>query len=131
MGKFVNGVLFLGAVLAIILLLGGHKENFQLRAGNYPSSLNKALLADIYKVNPNPGLSKNTLKTQYLLDPDEFAGGYCQATNNKRYWDSPCDGTASPPNICGGLYEKTNITGEKVCRPGFDCPRVGFYCSSV
>ena len=119
MGKFVNGVLFLGAVLAIILVLGGHKENFQLRAGNYPSSLNKALLADIYKVNPNPGLSKNTLKTQYLLDPDEFAGGYCQATNNKRYWDSPCNGLTTPPDMCGGLYKKRHCDHLSVICGGF------------
>ena len=106
MGKFVNGFLFLGAILAIFLVLSGYKENFELSmAGEYPSAFTKAMLSDIYNVNPNPGLSNRTINTQYLLDPNEFAGGYDQATNNKKYWDSPCDGTAYPPNICGGLYE--------------------------
>ena len=132
MGKFVNGVLFLGAILAIFLVLSGYKENFELSmAGEYPSAFTKAMLSDIYNVNPNPGLSNRTINTQYLLDPNEFAGGYDQATNNKKYWDSPCDGTAYPPNICGGLYEKTKMKKEKVCNPGFDCRRVGFYCSVV
>ena len=52
-------------------------------------------------------------------------------SNNKKYWDTPCDGTAYPPNICGGLYEKKHFTKKKVCRPGFNCRRVGFYCSKL
>ena len=30
MGKFINGVLFLGAILAIFVVLSGYKENFEL-----------------------------------------------------------------------------------------------------
>ena len=67
---------------------------------------NKLLLADMYNVKPDPGLSGNDAHNQYLLNPNEFACGYKQASNNKKYWDTPCDGTAYPPNICGGLYEK-------------------------
>ena len=131
MGKFVNSVLFLGAILAIALVLSGYKENFELLPGSYPDSLSNPLLSDIYRVKQHPGLSNNTISTQYLLDPDEFAGGYNQAINNKKYWDSPCDGTSYPPNICGGLYEKKSIEKKQFCNPGFNCRRVGFYCSNL
>ena len=131
MGKFINGLLFLSAILAIGLILSGYKENFELMPGNYPSSLVKGLVSDTYPMQPNPGLSLNTIEKQYLINPTEFAGGYDQATNNKKYWDSPCDGTAYPPNICGGLYQKIKIKKPKSCNPGFDCRRVNFYCSSI
>jgi len=131
MGKFVNSVLFLGAILAIAIVLSGYKENFELIPGSYPASLNNPLLSSIFNVKQNPGLSDNTISTQYLLNPNEFAGGYNQATNNKKYWDSPCDGTAFPPSICGGIYEKRNKKKDTFCRPVLNCRRVGFYCSAV
>jgi len=132
MDKFVRGLLVLTAILGIALILSGYKENFELQPGKYPSAFTKALLQNIYNVKSKPGLSDRTSQSQYLLDPNEFAGGYEQATNNKKYWDSPCDGTAFPPTICGGLYEKgREDEGEKVCNPGFNCRRVGFYCSNI
>jgi len=123
-----NHLIFLGGILAIALVLSGYKENFELNPAKFP---NKLLLADMYNVKPDPGLSSNDAHNQYLLNPNEFACGYNQASNNKKYWDTPCDGTAYPPNICGGLYEKKHFTKKKVCRPGFNCRRVGFYCSKL
>ena len=119
----INCLLVLCAFLAIGLVLSGYKENFELMPDNFPSRL---LLADTYKVKSNPGLSDGK---QYLIDPVEFAGGYEQVTNNKKIWDTPCDGSTIPPRLCGGLYEKSSIDEDKTCMPGFDCRRVGFYCS--
>ena len=128
MSKFLNSILFLGAILAIGLVLSGYKENFELMPTKIPS---RVLLADSYPVKGNPGLSDNGNAAQYLLNPSEFAGGYNQATNNKKYWETPCDGSAFPPTICGGLYNKKSIEEDKTCQPGFDCRRVGFFCSSI
>ena len=128
MSKFLNSILFLGAILAIGLVLSGYKENFELMPTKIPS---RVLLADSYPVKGNPGLSDNGNAEQYLLDPVEFAGGYTQATNNKKYWETPCDGSAFPPTICGGLYNNKSIEEDKTCQPGFDCRRVGFFCSSI
>ena len=128
MSKLLNSLLFLGAILAIALVLSGYKESFELMPSKYPSNV---LLYDSYPVNQNPGLSNDGSSQQYLLDPNEYAGGYQQATNNRKYWETPCDGSSFPPTICGGLYNKKNIEKDKVCRPGFDCTRVGFFCSNL
>ena len=128
MGKFINSLLFLGAILAIGLVLSGYKENFELMPSKFPSRL---LLDGDYPIKPNPGLSDNGNKQQYLLNPTEFAGGYEQATNNRKYWKTPCDGSSFPPTICGGVYGNKNIEKDKVCQPGFDCRRVGFFCSNL
>lgn len=125
MSKFINSLLFLCAVLAIGLVLSGYKENFELMPNNFPSRL---LLADTYKVKSNPGLGSGN-GHQYLIDPVEFSGGYEAASNNKKMWDTPCDGSTVPPRLCGGLYEKKSTDEEETCRPGFDCRRVGFFCS--
>ena len=128
MAKLLSSLLFLGAILAIALVLSGYKETFELMPDKYPSNV---LLYDNYPVAQNPGLTSNGNKQQYLLNPDEFAGGYQQATNNRKYWETPCDGSSYPPGICGGLYDKKDIKKDKVCRPGFDCTRVGFFCSNL
>ncbi len=128
MSKFLNSILFLGAILAIGLVLSGYKENFELMPTKIPSRL---LLADSYPVKATPGLSDNGNTEQYLLHPSEFAGGYKKATNNKKYWETPCDGSAFPPTICGGVYNKKSIEEDKTCQPGFGCRRVGFFCSNL
>ena len=128
MSKFLNSILFLGAILAIGLVLSGYKENFDLMPTKIHS---RVLLEDSYPVKSNAGLSDNGNAAQYLLNPSEFAGDYEEATNNKKYWKTPCDGSAFPPTICGGLYGEKPIKKDETCQPGFDCRRVGFFCSSI
>jgi len=118
----------LGAILAIGLVLSGYKETFELMPGKYPS---RVLLADSYPVKTNKGLSDNGSNEQYLLDPSVFIGDYKLVTNNQKYWDTPCNGSSFPPTICGGLYGEKKETEEKICRPGFNCRRVGFFCSLI
>tara|TARA_B110000008_G_C16580872_1_gene408246 strand:+ start:67 stop:456 length:390 start_codon:yes stop_codon:yes gene_type:complete len=128
MSKILNSLLFLGAILAIGLVLSGHKENFELRPDNITSRL---LLADSYPVKTPDGLNNTGNNQQYLLNPVEFAGDYNQVTNNKKYWENPCNGTVNIPDVCGELYGEKNIKKEGVCQPGFDCRRVGFFCSNI
>ena len=71
MSKFLNSLLFLAAILAIGLVLSGHKENFELMPDNFPSRL---LLADSYPVKTPSGLNNTGNTQQYLLNPVEFAG---------------------------------------------------------
>ena len=127
MSKFLNSLLFLAAILAIGLVLSGHKENFELMPDNFPSRL---LLDGSYPVKTT-GLIDNSNKQQYLLNPVEFTGDYKQATNNKKYWETPCNGEATTPDVCDELYGEKNIEKEAICRPGFDCRRVGFFCSTI
>tara|TARA_B110000971_G_scaffold208480_1_gene233657 strand:- start:2248 stop:2631 length:384 start_codon:yes stop_codon:yes gene_type:complete len=127
MSKFLNSLLFLAAILAIGLVLSGHKENFELMPDNFPSRL---LLADSYPVKTPNGLNNAGNNQQYLLNPVEFAGDYKKSTNNKKYWETPCNGEATTPDVCHEIYGETNIKKDKVCQPGFDCRRIGFFCSN-
>jgi len=127
MVKYIHSILFLGAILAIGLVLSGYKENFELMPDKFP---NRLLLADTYAVKQNPGLS-NKGDHQYLIDPVEFSGGFDQASNNVKLWETPCDGSTFPPRMCGGLYEKKTVEKETSCLPGFGCRRVGFFCSKL
>ena len=70
MSKFLNSILFLGAILAIGLVLSGYKENFELMPTKIPS---RVLLADSYPVKGNPRLSNNGNAEQYLLDLEREA----------------------------------------------------------
>ena len=67
MSKFLNSLLFLAAILAIGLVLSGHKENFELMPDNIPSRL---LLDGSYPVKHTKGLSDNGNNQQYLLIKD-------------------------------------------------------------
>ena len=125
MSKFLNSLLFLAAILAIGLVLSGHKENFELMPDNFPSRL---LLADSYPVKASKWV--NTGNQQYLINAIEFAGDYKQSTNNKKYWETPCNGSTTIHDVCGELYGETNIKKDESCQPGFDCRRVGFFCSN-
>ena len=127
MSKFLNSLLFLAAILAIGLVLSGHKENFELMPDNFPSRL---LLADSYPVKASNKL--NTANNQqYLLNPVEFAGDYKKSTNNKKYWETPCNGDATTPDVCDEIYGEISIKKESVCQPDFDCRRIGFFCSKI
>ena len=66
MSKFLNSLLFLAAILAIGLVLSGHKENFELMPDNFPSRL---LLADSYPVKTPNGLNNTGNNQQYLINP--------------------------------------------------------------
>ena len=128
MSKFLNSLLFLAAILAIGLVLSGHKENFELMPDNFPSRL---LLADSYPVKARGGLNNTGNNQQYLINPVEFAGDYKKSTNNKKYWETPCNGTTTIHDVCGDLYGETDIKKDESCQPGFDCRRVGFFCSNL
>ena len=95
MSKFINSLLFLGAIL-LGLVLSGYKENL-INVSKVPSRL---LLDGVYPVKPNPGLSDNGNNAQYLLDPNEFAGSYKSVTNNKKEWIR-LRWFIFPPTICG------------------------------
>lgn len=100
-----------------------------LTPGNYPVSVTKPLLYDSYNVKKHPGVSMNGNEENYKdfpLYPAHHLG-----TNNKRYWETPNNGMCSPPDMCGGIYEKTAIkTSRDPSPPNWNqVPRVNYYVS--
>jgi hypothetical protein len=131
-GLLLNLFLLGLAILGILTILAGYKEPF-LSPGIYPESDMRGILNQ-YQMRSNPKLSDETYESESRLYPIYSVGSYKQITNNKRYWEQPCNGTMAPANFCNSLYDKKNIEDtQTICRPGLDCNagnRVNFYCAN-
>ena len=131
LGLILNVFLTGLAILGILYILSGYKETF-LSPGVYPQADETGILNQ-YSMRSDPKLSDSTYSSEWLLYPTSPVGSYAQVTNNKRYWEQPCDGTMSPATFCNSLYRKKKISlPAPLCRPGLDCPgaeRVNFYCT--
>ena len=124
-----QGLLVVAAVLGVLYIWSKRQEPFS-GVGLYPESEDQGLLAPTYKMKKNPGLSNYSAENAWKLYPSYTVGSYKQITNNKRYWDSPCNGYSTPADMCGGLYEKKNITiPKKLPAPSKNCLRVNYYCT--
>jgi hypothetical protein len=132
LGLILNVILAGLAISGILYILDGYKETF-LSPGVYPQSDEKGILNQ-YTMRSKPELSDATYSSEWLLYPTSPVGSYSQVTNNKRYWEQPCNGLMAPANFCNSLYKKKKITAPTAtCRPGLSCPgaeRVNFYCSN-
>jgi hypothetical protein len=125
-----HSLLFCIAVLAIFSLYFNHRETF-IPHGLYPKSVTTPLLSGVYPLKVPGTLSHYTYESQSELYPKWAVGNYKQETNNKKNWESPCNGTASPADMCGGLYKKTKVV-EQECMPAppaSNCLRVNYFCS--
>jgi hypothetical protein len=133
--------LMLFIILGVIYILYARREGF-LSSGNFPSIIDTGLLAPPYgdyKMFPKgpcaPGLSKQTYKNEWKLYPYTDMSSYAQVTNNKQYWSTPCNGTSTPPEVCGGLYQKKKIVRPAPVPPPPNYPqnavRVNYYVSRI
>ena len=119
-------VLLMGAVP----LLSGALIREGLHPGPYPAAVDQPLLAEDYNVVTSPGVSPYNAQTtskNYPVFPARSCG-----TNNLRYWRRPGNGTCTPSEFCGSLYEAT----EQPIPPKAEAPlwddgiRVNYYESS-
>jgi len=126
---FINGTIACILILAILYITFDIKEGF-ISHGIYPQSVNNPLLTNYYPLKTPGGLSTWNYNSQWKLFPTWSAGSYKQKTNNIKNWTQPCNGTAAPADVCGGLYEKKTI--EEECwpaPPSRNCKRVNYFCS--
>jgi len=115
-------------VLGILYIISGHKEGF-LSSGIYPTSVDNPMMTNsVYPYKTPGGLSNEKYSDQWKLSPIWAVGSYEQKTNNIKYWPQPCNGKATPADICGGLYEKITPTDHCTPAPQRNCLRVNYYC---
>jgi hypothetical protein len=135
-------ILFLMGILGVWIVLNRKTEGFtnitdgkfpkslKNEFGIFPESLKTALLYPSYKMKNNPQISRINTEDSRKLYPTFAIGYFEQKTNNKKCWDTPCNGLTTPPDMCGGLYEKKQCKDELALPPPpvQNCRRVNYYC---
>lgn len=129
-GLFINGAIACILILAILYITFDLREGF-ISHGIYPQSVNKPLLQNYYPLQTPGGLSTWNYRDQWRLFPIWSTGSYQQKTNNIKNWKQPCNGTAAPADVCGGLYKEINVKEEECwpVPPSRNCRRVNYFCS--
>ena len=134
-------VLFLLGILGVWIVLNRKTEGFtnitdgkfpkslKNEFGLFPQSLQTTLLHPGYKMKNNPQISCLNMEEAHKLYPTFAVGSYEQRTNNKKCWTAPCNGLTTPPDMCGGLYEKKQCKDELSLLPPIEnCRRVNYFC---
>ena len=128
LNKFLLVIFFIG----IMFILMKEKEGFGYALDD---AYNGAFLKH-YVTNENPQqvLASNTLNNQRseYINKLKNINTLKKESNNVKYPKIPCSHEDYDYGICNALYKETILAPkEKYCRPGFDCTRVGFYCSKI
>lgn len=119
-------------VLALLALLFVYQQYTRVETfANYTRLDNPSkdlLLSCSYPVNtPNTGLSdynySYSAKKKVLIP----MGSYAQKTNNKKYWDTPDNGTCPLIEMCGGVYSSRITKPVSIVAPTNERVRVNFY----
>lgn len=123
-----NTFLLILIFLGITFILLKEKEAF----GNAVHlSIDEAYQTPLLKHLSSKEPSK--IGTNFTRDGEiDNISSFKQYTNNK-YPSIPCDGKAYDGGICKALYQETVKVKKDTanCLPGFDCRRVGFFCSKL
>ena len=108
----------------------GHLTESFSTLGKYPDVVTNPILYKDYNVKQNPGLSKYS-SSDIIRDYPIFPASSTQ-NNNIEYWRNPDNGTCSPADFCGSIYENTEQTiPPNPQQPTIGGVRVNFYDSSI
>lgn len=127
-----NKFLLVIFLIGILFILLKEKEGFGHAIND---AYNGAFLKEfITTPNPQEVFAANKLEKQRLeyINKLKNINKLKQESNNVKYPKIPCSHENYDYGICQALYKETKLTPkEKHCNPGFDCTRVGFYCSKI
>ena len=128
-GVLLNCVIFTIMILGILMVVYDCREGF-IDSGVYPKSVNKPILTGSYPLKTPGGLSTWNYSSQWNLVPIWAVGSYEQKTNNIKNWPQPCNGTAAPADVCGGLYNEKKVPPACIpAPPQRNCRRVNYFCT--
>ena len=113
-----TSVIVLGLTFApFIKMVEGFSGKYNLTTpGDFPSSVNEAILDDYSKIGKNEK-SKDNYNQIWWKYPIFTLGSYEQITNNLRYRYNPDDGTCIRADFCGALYHDKQDTTSNIVNP--------------
>jgi hypothetical protein len=124
-------------ILTILLILGivyvfiGYKEGFTLSPGKFPCEVENPILFGDYPVKDNARLTNNTYYINSKSKPYIPMSSFKQKTNNIKNWITPDNGSCSPAEFCGALYNKKFFDTIQNKAPNDELGvRVNYYISS-
>jgi hypothetical protein len=116
--------MFLILILALGLYLapfikqteGFKSSTFAKTEGNYPVSVDKAILNDYPLIGKNE-TSNDSYNDIWWRFPIFSLGSYEQVTNNLKYRYNPDEGTCITADFCGALYHNSKNTKSNITLP--------------
>jgi len=124
-----NLFLLLVLILGIVMIFSKRRVESFLSSGIFPASVDNTILTDSYPMKTPGGFSDSSYSSQWKLFPIWAVGSFEQKTNNVKNWTQPCNGTAAPADICGGLYNSIDVKAPCIPPPpSRNCLRVNYYC---
>lgn len=123
-------VLSIALILAILYVFVGYTEGFALKPQEYPCGVDTVNLYGDYPVKTTPTLSQNSYSENSKMESYTEMSSYEQTTNNVQNWTTPDNGTCSPAEFCGALYNKKVFDLVKATPPNdSEGTRVNYYVS--
>jgi hypothetical protein len=125
LNKFLLASIFLGMVMILIK----EKEGFASHYHNIDELYKGPILKE-----KKDGIKYSLKKNAHLKKKSDGirVGNYSKLSEN--YTLHPCNDNGNNNDICNELYKANDVVvgpKQKSCMPGFDCRRVGFYCSLI
>ena len=124
-------------ILSILLILGimyvyvGSQEGFSLKPAEFPCDMDNPILFGDYPVKKPVQLSKNSYKANSHMDSYTEMSSYDQETNNIKNWGTPDNGTCTPAEFCGFLYNQKMFDEVHSMAPNDNAGvRVNYYTQS-
>ena len=129
-------------IIVVIAVVGSHiiqykfyenyeNMNIELLPGTFPLSVDKPILVKDYPLKKPATLNTHT-QNLWKDYPVFSSSSYEQRTNNVEYWPSPNNGTCSPSEFCGSMYNKKPVVippGPKAVPLDSNAIRVNYYAS--
>lgn len=122
--KFIGSIIFLIVIMVLGLYLAPFIPNIEgfsglyelTTPGNFPNSVDQAILDDYPKIGKNQ-TSNNNYSDIWWNYPVFQLGSFKQLTNNLRYHYNPDEGTCVRADFCGAIYNNKQNTKSNIINP--------------